>query len=96
MAGIHAIECMRTEQSSKFGVPQRVASADIQGCVDCEVHYMGSMLYTCSMGHTFDAIPNGSNASIALPSSASHRPRAGRTVLLLNLVLSPRMEKCVV
>ena len=52
------------------GVPPRVVSADIQVCVDCEVHCNGSLPYTCITGHTLDASPNGSNAFTAKSESS--------------------------
>lgn len=105
---IQTIECMESGQFStwkqckqvSYGVPARVVSADIQVCAECEVHYDGSVPYTCSTGHTLDASLEGSSAFTAKCESTGSfsavkistaivcvaPPRAGRTVLLLNLI----------
>ena len=67
---LQTMECMETERfcswkQCKQGsccVPPRVVSADIQICVDCEVHCRGSLPCTCITNHSVDPSPNGSNA----------------------------------
>ena len=63
VARIRTMECMEMVQSSKLvWCSTKGGFRGHPSCVDCEVHYKGSRLYTCCMGHTLDASPNDSNA----------------------------------
>ena len=70
---IQTTECMATRHFSSWkqckqvscGLPPKEVSADIHACADSEVHYSGSVSYSCSTGHSHVASPDGSKSFTA-------------------------------